>query len=145
MRNTDKADMSLATLLLPLRLHPGDDLRRALVQAVAQRGDVAAFVVSGIGSLVDARIRLAGDSAETSIEGPFEIVSLGGSVTASGAHLHMAVSDSRGRVVGGHVCFGNIVLTTVETVLAFVPGFDLSREPDKQTGFDELVIRSRGQ
>lgn len=45
--------------LLPLRLHPGQDLRQALEAAVRERGCQAAFVVSGIGSLMDARIRLA--------------------------------------------------------------------------------------
>jgi len=45
---------------LPLRLTPGQDLREALEAAVRAQGCQAAFVLSGIGSLVDARIRFAG-------------------------------------------------------------------------------------
>ncbi|HBU19215.1 PPC domain-containing DNA-binding protein, partial [Hydrogenophaga sp.] len=45
---------------LPIRLTPGQDLREALEAAVRAQGCQAAFVLSGIGSLVDARIRFAG-------------------------------------------------------------------------------------
>ncbi len=37
---------------LPLRLLPGDDLRRALDAALARDGGRAAFVLSGIGCIV---------------------------------------------------------------------------------------------
>lgn len=130
--------------VLPLRLNPGDDLRRALVEIVTERGAGPAFVLSGIGSLVDARLRFAGEAGERCIDGPLEIISLSGSVTPAGAHLHMAVSDRDGRVTGGHVGFGNTVRTTVEAVLVFLPAWTMTREPDAATGFDELVIRRAG-
>ncbi|MES3023672.1 MAG: PPC domain-containing DNA-binding protein [Pseudomonadota bacterium] len=133
----------MAVDLQPIRLHPGDDLRHALVQLVAGRGAGPAFVVSGIGSLVDARLRFAGEAAETIIPGPLEIISISGSVTLAGAHLHIAVSDCKGQVVGGHVGFGTIVRTTVEAVLVFLPEWNMTRELDPATGFDELLIRPR--
>jgi predicted DNA-binding protein with PD1-like motif len=127
--------------LQPLRLPPGVDLRGALEQATRDRG-TAAFVVCGIGSLGGARLRLA-DAAQTSvIEGPCEILSLSGSLTGDGAHLHMAVADAQGRVHGGHVVLGNIVRTTAELLLAWLPGWDLGREFDPQTGYAELVLRA---
>ena len=73
-------DAAAATGFEPLRLPPGADLRGALEQAARERG-MAAFVVCGIGSLGDARLRLAGDSAATVVAGPSEIVSLAGSLT----------------------------------------------------------------
>ena len=127
--------------LLPLRLHPGEDLRQALADAVAARGTASAFVISAIGSLIDCRLRFAGNPEETALSGPFEIISINGSITPSGVHLHMAVSDKHGRVHGGHVCHGNLVRTTVEAVLVLLPGWSLAREPDLATGYDELLVR----
>ena len=139
---TDDKNMAAPRDHQPLRLHPGDDVRSVLVKVVSDRGDAPAFLVSGIGSLTEARLRFAGQSDDAIIPGPLEIISISGSVTSSGAHLHMSVSDGQGRVLGGHVGFGNIVRTTVEALLVFLPGWNLSRAPDPVTGFDELVIVS---
>jgi uncharacterized protein len=119
-----------------LRLQPGDDLRGAL-EAMAGTG----FVVAGIGSLVNAQLRLAGEPGPTRIEGPLEILTLSGSLTPDGAHLHASVSDAAGRVLGGHVCSGCEVHTTVELLVAPLPAGSLSRALDPATGYAELVIR----
>lgn len=128
---------------LPLRLPPGADLRVALEEALRQAGTDSAFVVCGIGSLTGARLRYAGESVEATIPGPLEIVSLSGSLTRSGPHLHMSVSDASGRVHGGHVGLGNGVRTTAEILLALLPEGTLDREHDAATGFSELVVRRR--
>jgi predicted DNA-binding protein with PD1-like motif len=125
---------------LPLRLLPGDDIRRVLVDRVRQQGAGPAFLISAIGSLTAGRLRFADDSTERVVEGPLEIIALSGSITADGAHLHMSVSDKHGRVTGGHVCFGNVVRTTVEGLLVFLPDWHMTRAPDPATGFDELLI-----
>jgi uncharacterized protein len=127
--------------LQPLRLPPGADLRGALERTAVDRR-MAGFVVCGIGSLGEARLRLA-DATQTSvIEGPCEIISLSGSLTADGAHLHMSVADAHGRVHGGHVVPGNVVRTTAELLLAWLPGWDLGREFDPRTGYAELLVRA---
>jgi len=126
---------------LPLRLRPGADLRAELEAALHQAGTDSAFVVCGIGSLIDARLRYAGKPAEATIAGPLEIVSLSGSLTRSGVHLHMSVSDASGRVCGGHVGQGNVVRTTAEILLALLPLGTLAREHDAATGFSELTVR----
>jgi predicted DNA-binding protein with PD1-like motif len=56
----------------------------------------------------------------------------------------MVVADACGRVLGGHVAHGCIVRTTAEVLLALLPGWSFSREPDARTGWDELVIRREG-
>ncbi len=73
---------------LPLRLSPGDDLRRTLEELVASSGAGSAFVLSGIGSLGDARLRFADEATETRLGGPFEIVSIAGSCLG-GLELHV--------------------------------------------------------
>lgn len=129
--------------LQPIRLSPGADLRRAIEEAVQGQPVTSAFVVAGIGSLVEARLRYAGEPTEATIAGPLEVLSVSGSLTPSGAHLHMAVSDASGRVYGGHAGYGNIVRTTAEILVAFLPDWSLSREHDAATGFKELVVRKR--
>ena len=128
---------------LPLRLLPGDDLRRALEAAVAAQGTGAAFVVSGIGSLRPAVIRLAGAEEMLCIDADVELLSLAGSIAANGSHLHLSVSDAAGRVTGGHAAYGCIVRTTAELLLALLPDWQFSREPDAATGYAELQIRPR--
>ena len=128
--------------LLPIRLSPGADLRRALEGLVGRQNTDSFFVVAGIGSLVAATLRYAGEPAGTALAGPLEILSISGSLCSAGAHLHMSVSDADGRVHGGHVCYGNEVGTTAEVLLALLPEGSLTRERDARTGFNELVVRS---
>ena len=128
---------------LPLRLSPGTDLRRALEALPATHGTDSAFVVAGIGSLVEAHLRYADAPDAVTIDGPLEIVSLSGSLSAAGAHLHVSVSDAAGRVFGGHLGQGSTVRTTAEILLALLPRGTLTREHDAATGFKELLVQSR--
>jgi uncharacterized protein len=128
--------------LLPIRLSPGADLRRALEEALGSQSTDSAFVVAGIGSLVNATLRYAGEPKEAALTGPLEILSVSGSLSPAGSHLHMAVSDASGRVYGGHVCYGNEIRTTAEVLLSLLPKGSLTREHDAHTGFSELVVRN---
>lgn len=127
--------------LIPLRLSPGDDLRDALQRALQASGAQAAFVVAGIGSLRPARLRLAGAEGAQVIDGDTEILTLSGTLSPSGPHLHASVSDAEGRVVGGHVMPGCIVRTTAEVLLCRLDAWAFAREPDGATGFAELKVR----
>jgi predicted DNA-binding protein with PD1-like motif len=100
----------------------------------------AAFVLQGIGSLSVARIRFAGAPDFTELRGDLEILSLGGSLSPDGPHLHIAVSDATGRVTGGHMGPGCVVRTTAEVLVALLPGHRFSRELDPATGFSELIV-----
>jgi len=125
---------------LPLRIPAMADLREALAALPAHHGVGAAFVVQGIGSLSVARIRFAGAPELTELRGDLEILSLGGSLSPDGPHLHIAVSDAAGRVTGGHMGPGCIVRTTAEVLVALLPGHRFSREHDPATGFKELFV-----
>jgi predicted DNA-binding protein with PD1-like motif len=133
---------------LPIRLTPGQDLRAALEAAVLAQNCRAAFVLSGIGSLSTAGIRLAGAEQPTRLSESMEILTLSGTVAVDGgktaSHMHIAISTSTGQVLGGHVAPGCIVRTTAEVLLALLPDWQFSREPDVNTGYDELVARVRG-
>jgi predicted DNA-binding protein with PD1-like motif len=129
--------------MLPLRLTPGEDLCRALETAVTAQGCAAAFILSGIGSLAEARVRLAGTSETQTISGNLEIVSLAGTIAANGSHLHGTLATADGKVLGGHIAYGCIIRTTAEVLLALLPEWDFKREPNAMTGSAELVIRRK--
>jgi predicted DNA-binding protein with PD1-like motif len=135
--------VSLVTIMqtLPLRLTPGQDLRTALEAVLIEHKLNAGFVLQGIGSLSIACLRYAGAALATELRGDLEILTLGGSLSPDGAHLHMSVADAQGQVVGGHVAPGCIVRTTAEILIAFLPEYHFAREPDLNTGFSELLIR----
>lgn len=126
---------------LPLRLTPGQDLRRALEDALRQHDCHAAFVLSGIGSLSVAQVRHAGAADATALDGPLELLGLSGSLADNGAHLHGLLSCADGRVLGGHLAYGCRVRTTAEILLALLPDWHFTRAPDAATGYAELLIR----
>ncbi len=128
---------------LPLRLAPQQDLRAALEGLLVQHGATAAFVLQAIGSLSVARIRFAGLAQATELRGDMEILTLAGTLSPDGAHLHISVADAHGSVTGGHVEHGCIVRTTAEILVALLPEHDFSRAPDPASGFKELLVRSR--
>jgi len=126
--------------VVPLRLTPGADLRLVLEAWIRALSEQAGCVISGIGSLSVARLRWAGQEAITTLTGDLEILSLAGSLSPDGVHLHIALADSQGAVVGGHLCGGSLVRTTAELVLALLPEWRFKRELDPATGFTELQI-----
>ncbi len=126
---------------LPLRLRPGQDLRRALEAAVTGKGCSAAFVLAGIGSLAEAHVRMAGASQARTVIDDLEILTLAGTIAAEASHLHASLAMPDGRVFGGHLGYGCIVRTTAEVLLALLPEWNFVRARDEATGYDELVVR----
>jgi uncharacterized protein len=70
-------------------------------------------------------------------------VSLVGTLTQDGAHLHVSLADRSGVTLGGHLLDGSAVYTTAEIVLAELPALAFAREHDPESGYDELVVRPR--
>lgn len=125
-----------------LRLRPGDDLREALLAYVAQHSLEAGAVLTCVGSLTVTTLRLANQEGPTVYQGHFEIVSLVGTLSATGgSHLHLAVADSTGRMLGGHLLAGCRVYTTAEIVLVALPALRFTRETDPTFGYQELVVK----
>jgi predicted DNA-binding protein with PD1-like motif len=127
-----------------LRLRPGDDLRDSLLAYVAQQHMSAGAVLTCVGSLTVATLRLANQERSTEYRGHFEIVSLVGTLSATGgSHLHLSIADSTGRTIGGHLLAGCRVYTTAEIVLVALPELEFRREVDPVFGYKELVAKPR--
>ncbi|KAG5452148.1 hypothetical protein CSKR_201603 [Clonorchis sinensis] len=100
-----------------LRLAPGQEVRSCLSHYVLSHHLTGAFIITCCGSLTKAHIRLA-NLQESELEGPFEIVSMVGTLASDGhPHLHIALADSNGQVLGGHLLGSCQVNTTAEIVL----------------------------
>jgi predicted DNA-binding protein with PD1-like motif len=127
--------------VVALRLKPGQDLRREIEELVKARHIRAGFIITTVGSLSQAAMRLADQSSTTRFEGKFEIVSLVGTLGPDGVHLHISISDSTGRTIGGHLVEGCAIYTTAEIVIGEARGLIFARGTDPETGYKELQIR----
>lgn len=131
---------------ITFRLKPGKDLK-ASIEAVVEQNDIkSGFIVTCVGGLERATVRMAGAKPEAqdirTFEGDFEIVSLVGTVSVNGTHLHMSYSDKDGVVHGGHLKEGTTIHPTAEVVLGYEDAVEFTREFDEETGFDELVVNN---
>jgi predicted DNA-binding protein with PD1-like motif len=126
--------------LVSLQLQPGADLRRVMEAWIAEQQEQAGCVINAVGSLSVAQLRLAGATEEMAIHGDLEILSLSGTLSPDGVHLHIAISGSSGAVIGGHLCVGSLVRTTAELVIGLLPEWQFSRKLDLTTGYPELRI-----
>jgi predicted DNA-binding protein with PD1-like motif len=141
-REPDRDAESQRLLVLPFRLRPGQDLRQQIEAFVKAHNIRAGFILTAVGSLRSATIRLADQKDPTTFAGKFEIVSLVGTMGLDGVHLHISIADSTGRTIGGHLVEGCLVYTTAEIVVGEARGLTFTREQDRETGYKELMIRT---
>src|SRR6266498_4088421 len=100
------------------RLRPGQDLFDSIEAFLREKHIEAGCVLSGVGSLTHAALRLANREFISTYDSHFEIVSITGTVSIHGSHLHISISDGEGKTVGGHFESGCKIYTTAEIVIA---------------------------
>ena len=126
---------------LAFRLERGDDLRSSIEEKCRQLNIDTAVVLSGVGCVYEARIRLADASRHLEVTRDYEIVSLTGTVSKGEAHIHISLADDTGACIGGHLEKGCLINTTGEIVLGILEEYSSDREYDENTGYDEIVFR----
>jgi uncharacterized protein len=123
------------------RLKPGQDLFDSIEEVVKENKIEAGCVLSSVGSLTHATLRLANRDYYNEYEGHFEIVSMTGTVSIHGSHIHVAISDGDGVTTGGHLVSGCKIYTTAEIVLAVFDDQVYKRELfENDSGYEELVV-----
>jgi hypothetical protein len=128
---------------LVFRLEPHDDLKKK-IEAITRESNIqAGAIISCVGSLEQVHLRFANQNIGTKRQGFHEILSLTGTVSVEGVHLHMAVADTNGRVTGGHLLDENLIYTTAEITLAVFTDIIFRREIDPTYGYRELVIQKK--
>jgi uncharacterized protein len=126
------------------RLKPQQDLFDSIEDYVKQNKIEAGCILSSVGSLTHATLRLANREYYNEYEGHFEIVSITGTVSIHGSHLHIAISDGDGATIGGHLVNGCKIYTTAEIVLLELEDVVYKRELfENDSGYEELVVYKR--
>jgi uncharacterized protein len=129
---------------LAFRLSPGSDLRAELERLTEAHGLRAGCILSCVGSLTHARLRMSGGvgdaEAFAAFAEPMEIVSLAGTLGIDGPHVHLSLARRDGSCVGGHLVAGCIVNTTAEPVIGELPRVEFRRPLDAATGYNELSV-----
>lgn len=130
---------------LPLRLHPGQDLKIEIDRLLVQQEIEAACILTCVGSLTTAVLRFANQETSARLDGHFEIVSLTGVLSKYGSHYHIAIADERGTTCGAHLMDGCKIYTTAEIVIGIMPEYSFLRTFDPETGYPELEVVSPPQ
>ncbi len=130
-----------------IRLRDKQDLRIELLRFAKENGIHAGSILTCVGGVQPALIRMAGASPKKqdirTISDKHEIVSLVGTFSGDDCHLHIALSNSEGIVIGGHLKDGSLVSLTAEIVIAEDESSIYAREHDDDTGFTELTVKTR--
>ena len=101
---------------LPLKLAPGSDLRLSL-EELAQRDGISGFVLGVVGNLTKVSFQCPGQAEPTVLEGDLEVITLNGTFSPEGVHLHLSLSDGACQVWGGHLEPGTIVQKGVDLLI----------------------------
>jgi len=96
-----------------------------------------------VGSLTDYTLRFANQKEGIHGSGHFEIISLTGTVSVNGSHLHISISDSTGKTIGGHLLDGCKIYTTAEIVIGSTKAYEFTRKKDGTTEWEELQVNEK--
>lgn len=140
--NYSKVDKKESTIVA-FRLKPGEDLKEGIEKVVKENNISAGWIATAVGSLTDFAIRFANEPEAATGKGHFEIISLVGTVSTNGSHLHISISDSTGQTIGGHLVKGCKVYTTAEIVIQSTGKYEFKREKDGTTPWEELQIKEK--
>lgn len=122
------------------RLHRGDDLKQSILEFCKMNNINSGIMACAVGCCSKVRFRLAGAESFYEDEKDYEIVSIMGTISKDGVHIHISFADDTGKVVGGHLSDGCIINTTCEVSIIETNKYKLSREYDEETCYKELVI-----
>ena len=103
----------------------------------------AAFVLTCVGSLTQYHLLMADQPKGEKKNGHFEIVSLVGTCSIHGSHVHLSISNETGTTIGGHLLHECFVYTTAEIVLGESTEHVFVRENDGTTAWEELQVKTR--
>ena len=122
------------------RLTKGMDLKKSIVEYCKENNIKAGIIGACVGCCYEIYFRLAGGKDFFHKVEDYEIVSMTGTISENGVHIHVSFADEEGKVIGGHLSEGCFVNTTSEIAIIEVDNYKLTREFDEETGYKELVV-----
>ena len=141
--NRELTATSTSMKVFATRLQPDQDLKNSLKEFVERNDIEAGFVLTAVGSLKQANLRFAGQNTPQLFKENFEIVSLVGTLSLNGSHLHISLANHEGKTIGGHLVEGCMIYTTAEIIIGASQYHRFMRSFDEQTGCLELEIKPR--
>ena len=123
---------------LPIELEPGQDLHLALSELAVQQ-QLSGFVLGVVGNLSQATFRCPGQQQPTRMSGELEVITLNGTFSPSGVHLHLSLSDGACQVWGGHLEPGTIVLKGAQLLLG-LSGLPVAQAVQSQERVELAVL-----
>lgn len=129
---------------IAIRLTDGQDLYQEIERLVTEHQIKGGVILSAVGGLRESTIRVPVIDGNVQYIHPqnVEIDCAHGTVATNGLHVHISVSDTDGKAMGGHLKPGCTIRTTCELVIGVLEEVTFSRQPDAHTGYDELVIEN---
>lgn len=125
------------------RLHPGQNFKEEIDKYVQEHKIRAGIILTCVGNLTKAIVRMANAKIIKTWEGSFEIISLVGTVEIGNSHIHICLSDEEGKTFGGHLKDGSVVGVTAEVAIGEIEDLEFSREFDEKSGYKELVVKNK--
>ena len=130
-------------MIITKRLEKGNDLKQSILK-ICQENDIeAGIIISSVGCVNKLHVGLAKAIKDKEYNQDLEILSLNGTCSKYGLHLHICVSDENGNTFGGHLLDGTIINTTCELAIMTIDNIQFKREYDINTGYKELVVLER--
>lgn len=123
------------------RLTKGMDLKKSIENYVVEHKIKSGVILSAVGCLYKVTLRTADGVSIRTIDKDYEIVSVTGTLSIDGCHLHISLSDENLNTIGGHLKDDCLVNVTAEIVLGEFEEYEFGREFDKSTGYKELTIK----
>ncbi len=104
---------------VPLNLESGSDLLLS-IKDFAKIKNCSGFVLGVVGNLSKVSIQCPGQKEPTILNGNLEIITLNGTFSPEGVHLHLSISDSNCHVFGGHLEAGSTILKMADILLGIL-------------------------
>jgi predicted DNA-binding protein with PD1-like motif len=120
------------------RILPGNDLKNSLKNIMEDSEYKSGIILCIVGSLKETHLRMS-NSDKKVFNGNYEIISSEGTISPDGVHVHIAVSDENGHLLGGHLLEGCIIYTTAE-ICVLESEINFKRIFDPSTGYKELFV-----
>lgn len=100
-----------------LRLQANEDLKQSLTKFVKTNHLNSGFILTAVGSFQQVTLRFAGHPYGQAFKSQFQLISLVGTLSVNGLHLHLAVADASGKIIGGHLMNGSIIYKNAEIII----------------------------
>ena len=124
---------------LPLKLAAGSDVRLSL-EKLANEQNLTGFILGVVGNLSRASFQCPGQSQPSVLEGDLEVITLNGTFSPDGVHLHLSLSDGACQVWGGHLEPGTVVQKGVDLLLGLPEPMASSQDSAEASERIEIAV-----